>query len=304
MPSWTSTTTPSTSDTKPVPVTPAVPSSPPTETAYQASLPSAFVLSPLTPSLDPSPSPYPAYDPNATTLSTGTTAVEAIPDNLDPTLPNPVTVQDAINQVADNTTYQINGDSAVVVVGPNNPTVEDQGKVWLRTSPCGAPLAWFRWNVKSKMWRRVIQGLPGEIRIFCGDPSLYFDNTGLGIPTAEWDRWALANGGNGTVGLQDKFIACGQPSGGAWVVNFDSKNTGVSTGGNAYLTIEIYNIPVLTAFLPFNGGFSSGSNFTYPSGGGANDQTYTMAAIGTGPQLPVLILPPFVAEGYVQYIGP
>jgi hypothetical protein len=231
------------------------------------------------------------------------TPVIADPDAIPRTNPPPLTIQEALNTVATYTSYSITQDSQLVVVGPNNPVTEDQSKVWLRTSPCGIPLGWYRWNTCALAWYPVITGLPGEIRMFCGDPTLYFDTTGLGITTAEWTGWALCNGSNGTPNMLDKFICSGQAVSGQFLAYFDNLNNGVTSGGNASLTIQLYNIPVLTSFCPFHDGFQIGSpqQYAYPQGGGADNYTYSIAAVGTGPQTPVSLLPPFIAQGYVMW---
>lgn len=91
------------------------------------------------------------------------------------------------------------------VLGANTPAVEDQDKAWIRLDAAGRPLGTFVFYAGN--WRRQYTGKVKEITWFSGDPNTYFDGTGKGLATAEWDGWALCNGANGTPNMTDRFIA-------------------------------------------------------------------------------------------------
>jgi hypothetical protein len=98
-----------------------------------------------------------------------------------------------------------------VVLRNGTPDVQDQDKVWFEKDAQGRPV-----NIKvfyHNKWRRVYNGMLGEIRGYSGapgyhdnDPHSDFDSTGLGNVTGNYDGWGLCNGKDGRPDYSDKFL--------------------------------------------------------------------------------------------------
>src|SRR5476649_2773127 len=112
--------------------------------------------------------------------------------------------QDAFDSINAAISSSIGGSYAPYVTGSSTPAVGDQDKVWARQDAQGRPLGTFMFYNGS--WRRQYSGLPSQLRMFTGDPAVYFDGTGLGLLVKEWDGWAICNGQNGTTNLSNLFV--------------------------------------------------------------------------------------------------
>jgi len=200
-----------------------------------------------------------------------------------------------LEMLAKYTKYLISADSQVMVVSTNTPAVADQNRVWLRTDAYGRPVGFFLWYPGSGLWRRVPVPRPLEIRMFSGTPSLYFDGTGRGLTTGEWDGWALCNGQNFTYNLLDKFILA-TPASTAQIVE----------GGLSTVTIALSNLPRITGTIGELYDFKTGGGMPGFSGlitQGGPRQTVTVEALGTGQAIPIPTLPPYIAVGFAQWLG-
>src|SRR5690349_8509501 len=120
--------------------------------------------------------------------------------NPDP-LANPTTFQEVIDQLNDlSEAVDVSGGPFTpYVISSTTPIVGDQNKAWIQTDGNGRPLATKLFYNGS--WRKVYNGKVKEVVMFSGDPTVYFDGTGLGLSTAtepNYDGWAICNGQNGT----------------------------------------------------------------------------------------------------------
>jgi hypothetical protein len=123
-----------------------------------------------------------------------------------------------------------------VVLQNGTPDVQDQDKVWFEKDSQGRPV-----NIKvfyHGKWRRVYNGMPGEIRGYSGapgyhdnDPTSDFDSNGLGNVGGNYDGWGLCNGKNGRPDYSDKFLL------GAHMNKADS-HTDYNNGWQAYIKTE------------------------------------------------------------------
>lgn len=105
----------------------------------------------------------------------------------------------------------ISDDYLSVVLRNGTPDVEDQDKVWFEKDSQGRPVS-IKVFYHGK-WRRVYNGMLGEIRGYSGapgyhdnDPHSDFDSTGLGNVGSNYDGWGLCNGKNGRPDYSDKFL--------------------------------------------------------------------------------------------------
>lgn len=137
------------------------------------------------------------------------------------------------------------------LIQSSQPGVNDQDKLWIQTDPgTNRPRALkVFWNGN---WRRVPNGMMGEMKYYSGNPAIDFDTTGRGNVGGEWDGWALANGNNGTADLSDKFIVTAHmtPGGGGyttgWLTNVGAGLSGwtmVPSGGAPGTLIVTNQLP-------------------------------------------------------------
>jgi hypothetical protein len=157
-------------------------------------------------------------------------------------------------------------------------------------------------------WRQVATGNPGQVAMFAGAWSTYFDATGLGLEGLPWDGWAIANGQNGTLDLTNKFIVPGYrcDGWGLWVTNIDGYDA--YTGGRAVFQIIVENLPSLSVTLnardgfAYNGGAFGATNAGQNPQGGAQ-AVWQYGITGTGANIPISLIPPYIAMGFAQFVG-
>lgn len=212
----------------------------------------------------------------------------------------PSTFQALLEAIAQYTLYNFDPDYTLAVKGPNTPATQDNNKLWVQTDVAGRPTGLL--TMYNGKWRQTATGNPFQIAMFAGDWYLYFDSTGMSTPGKPWDGWAIANGNNGTQNLTNKFIIPGYKYvSGAWVTNVSGADT--SSGGANTFTVGLANLPPLSIDVSASGNFCSGGSWfssTFPQTGSGQWQ-YKVA--GTGQNLPISSLPPFIALGFVQYVG-
>ena len=120
-----------------------------------------------------------------------------------------------------------------VVLRNGTPDVQDQDKVWFEKDSQGRPV-----GIKvfyHNKWRRVYNGMLGEIRGYSGSPGYHdndphsdFDSTGLGNVQGNYDGWGLCNGKGGRPDYSDKFLM------GAHMNNL-ANHTGWDNGWQAFI---------------------------------------------------------------------
>jgi hypothetical protein len=148
---------------------------------------------------------------------------------------NPLTINELIALLNTLVASQILPEDtfAPYVISHDAPDPDHQDFAWIQTDTAGNPIA-----VKTFVggnWRRVYNGMMGEVRGFTGapgytdsDPSL-FDTTGKGRIGLEYDGWAICNGANGTPNLTDRFLI------GAHMDDSEMQ-TGHGFGGNGWFS--------------------------------------------------------------------
>ena len=164
-------------------------------------------------------------------------------------------------------------------------------------------------------WSQIYTGKPNEISVFVGYPTGYFDASGLGIRWSGWEGWALCNGQNGTANLAQLFVVPGYRCDGgyAWVTNVAGYDAYHNQAGRAF-TIATNNFPLVnlwindTDFFKWTNGQVGGLwSVKDPSQGGDpkhfGTYTYPLDFQAQMVNAPVSRIPPYIAVGYVQFIG-
>lgn len=202
------------------------------------------------------------------------------------------------------------------VVGSNQPGADDQDKAWLQLDASGRPLA-----IKTFYnghWRRVYNGMLGEVRGYSGDPTQDFDTTGLGKIGMTYDGWHLCNGRDGTPDLSDRFLIAAHMNNnsvagyqnGQWVTT-EVHSAGEATGGTREITLG-----PATTYIPESGTLTTSrlnvSGVTFDANGpilgapigGPDNTTLPIVNIpgNTTPEA-INIINPFIALAYIIFVG-
>jgi hypothetical protein len=266
--------------------------------------------------------------------------VDTVLTNVDPNQANPQDLQGLVDILNTLLQSSIEGTFVPYVLSSSTPSVSDQDKSWLRVDGAGRPLGVYLFY--NGNWRRFYNGNPTELRMFSGDPALYFDGTGLGliVPTNgdlnTWDGWAICNGQNGTYNWSNLFPVVGQVDNvtvtgysatakdhlnsdaviAAWQTNVTG--TAYATGGAANYSIQNTDLPSMKVFLhglaDFNTNNTPAGEFlplvTRKGDGGNKTTDSPQASFGadpTGtpaiPQTLVPTAPNFKAVCLTQWVG-
>ena len=214
-----------------------------------------------------------------------------------------------------------------VVIQSDEPGVDNRDTIWVVTNTTGNPLAIKIWHPGSSKWRRIYNGMMGEVRGFTGDPGFNetgnFGPTGTGNIGGEYDGWHVCNGQDGTPDLSNQFIVGADMAatyhgytGGQWVTKTDA-TTAVSTGGqfNQLLTAENIPLPVLsTVDLKMDRYRIGSGGETVDAGGLLWGQPNTLKQIivpeyppanypGNAAPKGVSTTPPFYSLAWITFIG-
>lgn len=249
---------------------------------------------------------------------------------------SPITVNDLINLLNQLITSEIQGSYIPYVIQHDTPGVDDRDKAWIELDTGGRPIAlktWYAGNAGA--WRRVYNGMIGEIRGYSGDPSIDFDKNADGLYTSgkigeRYDGWNLCNGTNGTPNLSDKFLLGaamdnvgkdGYANGWqAAITGPDGTVQAYKTGGRFIETIIQDNLPLLTnaaagdaAGLWIYGNEAKedaphpGTKVPLVDSHYANaipqQVNLTVDPYGKNPPIPLWTTPPFVALGWIIFRG-
>jgi hypothetical protein len=232
--------------------------------------------------------------------------IRATPLQWPSILSAPSTFQALLEAIAQYTLYQFDPDYILLVKGSNTPQAQDQNKLWLKTDAVGRPIGLF--VMYNGNWRQVSTGNPGQIAMLAGDWGTYFDPSGLGYVGLPWDGWAIANGKNGTMDLTNKFVIPGYrcDGWGLWVTNVDGFDA--YSGGRNQFILEIFNLPYMSVTLNARDGYASGQQAFGVTNSGPSPQGGAVVAWdyqinGTGSQIPISLIPPYIAMGFAQFIG-
>lgn len=224
----------------------------------------------------------------------------------------------------------IQGSYIPYVIGHATPGADDRDKAWIELDSSGRPIAvrtYYNGN-----WRRVYNGMIGEIRMYSGDPSPssgVWDTDGHGVIGKEYDGWQICNGKNNSPNLTDKFICAAHMDNSnghsgynaGWQTFVDGKSD-LKDGGSKDHLIVASDLPPLDsqnglATLNLAGkGFKEDTLHDNAvviidnNYGGARDHSAPIATYGSNPngnppvpQSPVPTLPPFHALAFIVFQG-
>src|SRR6516225_3262089 len=110
---------------------------------------------------------------------------------------DPLNINELIDLLNTLVSSQITGSYIPYVISNTTPGIDDQDKAWIELDSAGR-----RKSTKiffSGNWRRVYNGMLGEIRGFSGDPTdlTKWDANGHGAVGGDYDGWQICNGLNG-----------------------------------------------------------------------------------------------------------
>jgi hypothetical protein len=205
------------------------------------------------------------------------------------------------------------------VISSTTPAVGDQDKIWAKVDGNGRPVGIFIFY--SGNWRQFYTGNTSELRMFSGNPSTFFDGTGLGLIGLAWDGWAICNGNNGTTNWSDQFPVFGRmdntPISG-YSSGWQSDITGgaTKTGGAATYAIKNTDLPSMKVFVTganYSAGAATGIPRVLVEGDhGATIKTDANAIASFGadpnaappvPQTVVPTIPPYKVCALCQFVG-
>jgi hypothetical protein len=184
-------------------------------------------------------------------------------------------------------------------------------------------------------WWQVYTGKFTELRMFAGAPASYFDGTGRGIEYSGWEGWALSNGQNGTINLQNFFVIPGyRNDGNSWIAKIFSADafygipsqqvqaaagvTPVSAGAIDFVDINANqrSFQINLNNLAHFGLWANATDFFKKTRSGSGENRTVVAPGVSGDywvypidqwqimyQLPISRIPPYVALGFAQFIG-
>jgi hypothetical protein len=245
-------------------------------------------------------------------------------DNPDPgaTPLNLIQLVELLNALV-STQFQNPNSYTPYVISNGTPGVDDQDKAWLELDSTGRPTSIkIFWNGH---WRRVYNGMIGEIRMYSGDPSIDFDGNGLGKVGLAYDGWHICNGKNGVVDLSDRFIVGAhmnnhdtngyQTSLGGWISTV-TKTAGLHQGGTKDITLTDKNtfqptLDIGTLKLgkyqdAGNTMYLQGSEFAYgkPSvGDETKNVTVNIQSEGNPTPDAITTVPPYLAFAFIIFVG-
>jgi hypothetical protein len=208
----------------------------------------------------------------------------------------------------------IQGSYIPYVINNSTPSVDDHDKAWIETDSAGRPLSIRIFYGGS--WRRIYNGMLGEIRMFSGSPLITtdWDSNGHGVVGGTYDGWQICNGNNNSPDLSDKFIvgahmnalAIGYPSGGPWKTNVDG--TAKQSGGSSTITLDgphtwqaghgAVKVGQWTAT-----GNTAGTSLYGLTHGDGTDLTLLASDPGNQNPTPIPTLPPYYALAFIIFQG-
>lgn len=231
----------------------------------------------------------------------------------------PLTFGAAVNELRPLLTAEIDATITVFVKGSAVPSVDDQDKPWIRLDNVGRPAGIYIFY--NGLWVKQPPDQGSLIGPFAGDPTLFFDGDGRGLvgvgPVAgDFYGWQIMNGNNGTANLSDKFIIGGRMDNvditgysGGWRTNVN----GVPelTGGTNETTLDgtntyrpaIAELKVGLWLADGNARDAAGALYGTVGDGSHPEATLINADAGNTTPDPFPTIPPFLALGWIQWIG-
>jgi len=252
---------------------------------------------------------------------------------------NPIELNDLIKLLNQLISINMQGAYIPYVIGHDAPGVNDQDKAWIELDTAGRPIAtkvWYAGNPGA--WRRIYNGMIGEIRGYSGNPNDDFTVNptsgafGAGKIGEQYDGWYLCNGVNGTPNLSDKFLLGGHMDksdshpayDNGWLSSVprpDGVTDDLKTGGQFTISLTENNVPLLTNHEQgqAKGLWIHGNdNLPSPSGHGSSSPLVSVTfadnvprnwnltkdnPYGKDPVDPTWTTPPFVSLGWIIFRG-
>jgi hypothetical protein len=227
---------------------------------------------------------------------------------------NPLTTIQLVQLLRTLVFSEIEGDYLPYVIGHSTPSVDDRNKVWIELDTAGRPISQKIWVASSGgAWRRIYNGMLGEVRMYSGDPTIDFDTDGRGFIGKTYDGWQLCNGKNGAIDLSDQFVIGGHMNKadghemydngwGTWVQDDMFEKTG-GRKDHAMNADNTYS-PQLSV-----GRWTADNNHRQNDGplfglvsGHQDFETYELLPGNNNPDH-ISNIPPFMALGFIQFVG-
>lgn len=214
----------------------------------------------------------------------------------------------------------IQGSYIPYVIQNGTPRPEDRDKAWIYVDSQGRPLETRIWWDNGGAWRRIYNGMIGEVRYYTGDPSHDFDSNGLGFPpgahAGTYDGWHLCNGKDGTPDYSDKFIFSAHMTDtndydSGWKAKVENESGTLedqSTGGSERTLIEAKHLPPLDLAITGKEQGSAGptaNEVIVDRNYGATSHTKDFGIIYGTPdtQIKYPNMPPFVVAAPIIFVG-
>jgi len=240
----------------------------------------------------------------------------------------PLTVNELFALLQTVISGEIIGSYIPYIIGGDVPGVDDRDKAWIRLDTAGRPIEtkiFYNGN-----WRRIYNGMLGEIRIFSGDPTITtdWDTNGHGTIGGTYDGWQICNGKNGSPDFSDRFVLGAHMNGNDGHSQYDngwqSTITGPNGTANDYKQGGLFTETIGNANLPslsnaaagespglYIHGYESKDGTGHPDAFPIVDVNYAgmkphvveLATYGQTPNVPIWTLPPFISMGYMIFQG-
>jgi len=253
--------------------------------------------------LDPSTSPVAAIPPDIVTQLA----------HADPNAA-PLSLNELIDTLNPLFSSVIQGSYMPYIISAGTPGPDSSGYAWIQIDGAGRPIA-IKIYYAGK-WRRVYNGMKGEIRMYQGNPNVDFDTNGLGIVTGTFDGWHLCNGKDGTVDLSDRFIIASHMNNvdhsgwdGTQLVTWVYPSGGLHTGGVTHINTNAdntYRPKTLITAKRFTADGNAPADNGDLLGIGHDGTRWTLdGSDPDGNLTPVNIptIPPFIALGFIVFVG-
>jgi hypothetical protein len=245
--------------------------------------------------------------------------VLTILDHVDPKA-TPLDINELIDLLNPRLHSEIQGSYLPYVIQHDTPDTNNRNKAWIELDTQGRPISTkIFWHGS---WRRIYNGMLGEIRMFSGDPSntQLWQESGRGQPGEIYDGWAICNGNNGTPDLSDRFIigahmnnhdhpGYSTPDGGwvSWISNTEAEHE----GGVRDITLDkdnTYRAPIEELKVgkwaaDTNAHSSTGQMFGDVSATSGENRVIIDADEGNTEPPAISTIPPFIAMGFIAFIG-
>jgi len=240
--------------------------------------------------------------------------------NPDPNA-TPLNLTQLVQYLATLVHSEIQGDYLSYLVQNEQPGASDRDKVWIEVDEQGRPVNIKIWWTGSGSWRRVYNGMLGEVRGYTGNPGTDFTPTGWGRAGQLYDGWHLCNGNDGAPDYSDHFLIGAHMNNAShsgyiddeWVT-WISNTTGMHTGGERDFTLAANNIfqaggtigqltvgkyTIAGSLLDVAGDIWGTPSLSTP----AKNQELNVVTDGFVEPEAVSIIPPFIAMAWIIFLG-